>query len=65
MNIIETKHISYVFDIPKKCQWDLIIMSPLEWQVDKDIIEKLKEKPLEKITIDVRVVIAKTKKEEL
>ena len=35
---------------------DLLAMSPLEWQVAKEIKEALMEEPLRKITIDVELL---------
>ncbi|GAA3021928.1 putative RNA methyltransferase [Tetragenococcus solitarius] len=55
------KRMTYTFKIPKEKQLSLLEMSPLEWDVSAKQKEKLRQSPLEKITIDLDVLIGKNK----
>jgi 23S rRNA (guanine745-N1)-methyltransferase len=57
MKVMEDKRITTVFDIPKERRLDLLEMSPLEWQADPKIKEALRKHPLEKITVDLRMLV--------
>ncbi|WP_321382844.1 methyltransferase domain-containing protein [uncultured Enterococcus sp.] len=57
MDVIVDERITTVFDIPKARRLDLLEMSPLEWQADAKIKEELKKHPLEKITVDLRMLV--------
>lgn len=61
MKVIEDKRITTVFDIPKERRLDLLEMSPLEWQADSKVKASLKKQPLEKITVDLRMLVGKTR----
>ncbi|PTO37775.1 50S rRNA methyltransferase [Enterococcus mundtii] len=56
MASVERQRVTYEFTIPEKNRRDLLAMSPLEWQVAKEIKEALMEEPLRKITIDVELL---------
>lgn len=62
MNVIKNERICFQFEIPEQHRLDLLEMSPLEWQVDPHIKANLQKEPLQKITIDVRMVIGRRKK---
>ena len=34
-------------------------MAPLEWQVDQEVKAELQQRPLEKVTIDVRLLVGR------
>lgn len=53
------ERITYCFDIPEERRLDLLEMSPLEWQVSQEVKAKLQQRPLEKITIDVRLLVGR------
>ena len=56
MASVERQRVTYEFTIPEENRRDLLAMSPLEWQVAKEIKEALMEEPLRKITIDVELL---------
>lgn len=53
------ERITYCFDIPEERRLDLLEMSPLEWQVSQEVKAELQQRPLEKITIDVRLLVGR------
>lgn len=55
----ERQKISYSFAIPEARREDILEMSPLEWGVSPVQKEKIKKKSLEKITIDIELLIGK------
>lgn len=55
----EHKRITYSFKVPQEKQLSLLEMSPLEWGVSEDQKERLSQKPLEKVTVDLDVLIGK------
>lgn len=55
------KRLTYSFVIPEEKRASLLEMSPLEWNVSTEQKEKLRQSPLEKITIDLDVLIGKNK----
>ena len=56
---VTTEVITYVFDIPEEVRLSLLEMSPLEWGVTPERKAFIKQQPLEKITIDLDVLIGK------
>ncbi|MBF8807435.1 MAG: methyltransferase domain-containing protein [Enterococcus lacertideformus] len=56
LELMQRQRVTYEFKIPEKNRQDLLAMSPLEWQVSKEIKEHLYQNPLEKITIDVELL---------
>lgn len=56
MEMTHNERITYTFEIPEARRLDLLEMSPLEWQVDRDRKTKIQENPLTSITIDVRML---------
>lgn len=57
MKVIGNERITTVFDIPQERRLDLLEMSPLEWQADPSIKAELQKQPLEKITVDLRMLV--------
>ncbi|MFV0557706.1 MAG: putative RNA methyltransferase [Enterococcus sp.] len=57
----ESEHfeITYTFDVPKERQLDLLEMSPLEWGVSQTVKQQLQANPLDKITIDLDILVGK------
>ncbi|MGX7131973.1 putative RNA methyltransferase [Enterococcus songbeiensis] len=53
----QQKQITYTFEIPEARQADILEMSPLEWGVSPEVKEQLLRNPLNKITIDVDLLI--------
>jgi 23S rRNA (guanine745-N1)-methyltransferase len=56
LELTQRQRVTYEFEIPEKNQQDLLAMSPLEWQVSKEIKEQLYKNPVKKITIDVELL---------
>ncbi len=56
MQLVKRRRVTYEFSIPEENQLDLLAMSPLEWQVEASIKEKLQKNPLRKITIDIELL---------
>ncbi|MBL1229786.1 methyltransferase domain-containing protein [Enterococcus sp. BWB1-3] len=59
--VVADERITSVFEIPQKKRLDLLEMSPLEWQADPKIKEVLKQNPLEKVTIDLRMLVGRVR----
>lgn len=59
-NSYSKNRLTYTFDIKKERRLDMLEMSPLEWQVSKEIKENLKRNPLKQITIDVSILVGET-----
>lgn len=59
-NCVKKKQISYEFMIPKNVRYSLLEMSPLEWQVSETRKADLRQKPLEKVTVDLTILIGTT-----
>jgi 23S rRNA (guanine745-N1)-methyltransferase len=57
MNVAAMERVSYTFDLPKENQLDLLEMSPLEWGVTEEVKRELQKHPLEKITVDVLILV--------
>lgn len=57
MKIIDNERVTTVFEIPEARRLDLLEMSPLEWQADPKIKAELQRNPLEKITVDLRMLV--------
>lgn len=53
----EHSEITYEFAIPKERQEDILEMSPLEWGVSAETKEEILKNPIDKITIDLDVLI--------
>lgn len=49
--------ITYQFDVPEDARLDLLEMSPLEWGVTPEVKAQLQQNPLNKITIDLDILI--------
>ncbi|MHC5230000.1 methyltransferase domain-containing protein [Enterococcus sp. LJL99] len=62
MDVTKEERIRFEFEIPEHRRLDLFEMSPLEWQVDPQIKANLQKDPLQKITIDVRMLVGRDKK---
>lgn len=56
LTIVEDERLTYTFTVPEKNRLDLLEMSPLEWQVSREVKQAVQEQPLSEITIDVRVL---------
>lgn len=59
--LVNHHEITYTFDVSKENQAALLEMSPLEWGVSSEQKEIVAKSPLNKITIDLDVLIGKEK----
>lgn len=53
------QRVTQVFGIPEALQQDLLAMSPLEWAAEEARKAELRATPLQEITVDVDILIAK------
>lgn len=56
LEIDHRERVTYTFEIPEDNRLDLLEMSPLEWQVSREVKAKLAKKPLREITVDVEIL---------
>ncbi|MDN6640642.1 MAG: methyltransferase domain-containing protein [Tetragenococcus sp.] len=53
------KRLTYSFAVPEDRRWSLLEMSPLEWGVSSAQKESISQETLEKITVDLDILIGK------
>ncbi|MGX7329567.1 methyltransferase domain-containing protein [Enterococcus bulliens] len=58
----EKQQLTYIFEIPKAQQLDLLEMSPLEWGASSERKKALMNQPLTRITVDLEILIGKKSK---
>lgn len=56
LEIDHRERVTYTFEIPEDNRLDLLEMSPLEWQVSREVKAKLAKNPLREITVDVEIL---------
>lgn len=56
LTLTHNERITYTFAIPENRRLDILEMSPLEWQVAKEVKQEIQANPLTFITIDVRIL---------